>query len=65
MREAFQHRNFPAELEARWRLVKTASDQDLPRQVLAVTWELEAELLIVEGGKVRRAITGSRDALNG
>jgi HNH endonuclease len=66
IREAFQYRNLPAELEARWRLVETAWDLDLPRQVLAVTYEPDAELLVVESGKIRRrTITGSRDALNG
>lgn len=66
VREDFQYRNLPAELEARWRLVETAWDLNLPRHVLAVTYEPESELLVVEGGKVRRkAITGSREALNG
>jgi hypothetical protein len=36
------------------------------RHVLAVTYEPEAEILVVKGGKTRRrAITGSREALNG
>jgi hypothetical protein len=66
VREDFQYRNLPAEVEARWRLVETAWDLDLPRNVLAVTYEPVAELLVVEGGEVRRrAITGSREALNG
>lgn len=66
VREDFQYRNLPAELEARWRLVETAWNLDLPRHVLAVTYEPEGELLVVEGRKVRRrAITGSRDALSG
>ena len=66
VREDFQYRNLPAEVEARWRLVETAWDLDLPRHVLAVTYEPRADLLVVEGGKVRRrAITGSREALNG
>ena len=66
MRQDFQFRNLPAELEARWRLVETAWDLNLPRHVLAMTYEPEGELLVVEGGKVRRrAITGSRGALNG
>ena len=66
MRQDFQFRNLPAELEARWRLVETAWDLNLARHVLAVTYEPEGALLVVEGGKVlRRAITGSRDPLNG
>jgi hypothetical protein len=66
IREDFQYRNLPAELEARWRLVETAWDLALPRHVLAVTYEPDGELLIVKGGRARRrAITGSREALNG
>jgi hypothetical protein len=38
----------------------------VPAHVLAVTYEPPSNLLVVEGGKVRRrAITGSREALNG
>ena len=66
IREGFQYRNLPAELEARWRLVETAWDLALPRHVLAVAHDREADLLVVTGGKAhRRAITGSRAALNG
>ena len=63
---AFQYRNLPAELEARWRLVETAWDLALPRQVLAVAHDGETGLLVVTAGKVRRRpVTGSRGALNG
>ena len=66
VRADFQYRNLPVELEARWRLVETAWDLNLPAHVLAVTYEPQSNLLVVEGGKVRRrAITGSREALNG
>jgi hypothetical protein len=66
VREDFQYCNLPSELEARWRLVETAWELNLPRHVLAVTYEPEGELLVVEDGKVRRRpITSSRDALNG
>jgi hypothetical protein len=66
VRADFQYCNLPVELEARWRLVETAWELNLPRHVLAVTYEADSELLVVESGKVRRrAITGSREALNG
>lgn len=66
VREQFQYRNLGAELEARWRLVETAWELNLPRHVLVVTYEPDNELLVVGGGELRRrAITGSREALNG
>lgn len=66
VRADFQYRNLPFEVEARWRLVETAWDLQLPPRLLAVTYEPEGELLVVEDGKVRRrSVTGSRDALNG
>ncbi len=66
IREAFQYGNLPAELEARWWPVETAWDLELPRHVLAVAHDREADLLVVTPGKARRrAITGSRAALNG
>ena len=66
VRADFQYRNLPVELEARWRLVETAWNANVPAHVLAVTYEPQSNLLVVEGGKVRRrAITGSREALNG
>jgi 5-methylcytosine-specific restriction endonuclease McrA len=62
----FQYRNLPFEVEARWRLVETAWELNLPRHALAVTYEPDGELLVVPGGNVRRRpITGARDALNG
>jgi hypothetical protein len=66
LRADIQYCNLPVEVEARWRLVETAWELDLPRHVLSVTYEPAGELLVVESGKIRRkAVTGSRDALNG
>jgi hypothetical protein len=66
LRADIQYTNLPVEIEARWRLVETAWELNLPRHVLSVTYEPASELLVVEGSKIRRkAITGSRDALNG
>jgi hypothetical protein len=66
LRADIQYANLPVEIEARWRLVETAWELNLPRHVLAVTYEPADELLVVEGDKIRRKpITGSRDALNG
>ncbi len=58
--------SLPAEAEARWRLVETAWELDLPAHALTVAYEPEAELLIPDRTRYRRrSITGVRDALNG
>jgi hypothetical protein len=54
----------PAEAEARWRLVETAWQLNLPRAGVAVDVDLGQQLLFVE--RVRRVnLTGVRPALNG
>jgi 5-methylcytosine-specific restriction endonuclease McrA len=64
--EQFQHRNLPYEVEARWRLVETAWQLNLPRNTLVVSYDSGAELLIAEDRLLRRtSITPCRDALNG
>lgn len=64
--EQYQCRNLPCEIEARWRLVETAWELNLPRQVLTVGFDPDSELLVVYDRLFeRRAITGCRDALNG
>lgn len=62
----YQHRNLPSEIEARWRLVETAWELNLPRHVLSVGFDPVGELLIVDDRRFeRKAITSCRDALNG
>jgi 5-methylcytosine-specific restriction endonuclease McrA len=62
--EQYQYQNLPSEVEARWRLVETAWQLNLPRQVLTV--ELEGELLVISSRQFnRKPITSCRDALNG
>jgi hypothetical protein len=64
--ELYQHRNLPFEVDARWRLVETAWQLDLPLNTLVVAYDGEAELLIAESRLLRRTgITPCRDALNG
>lgn len=52
-----------AEVEARWRLVETAWQLNLPRQLLTVEFEPVTETLVVP--RRRMNITGARAALNG
>lgn len=64
--EQFQYCNLPIEVEARWRLVETAWELNLPRHVLTVGYDIDSELLVVNDRTMeRKAITGCRDALNG
>ena len=39
LREQYQYRNLPTEVEARWRLVETAWELNLPRHVLTVGYK--------------------------
>lgn len=54
-----------SEAEARWRLVETAWELNLPREVLRVSYDPDGELLLPAARARRKAITGARDALNG
>jgi 5-methylcytosine-specific restriction endonuclease McrA len=66
LREQFQFRNFPQEVEARWRLVETAWELSLPRAALTLAYDDETRLLVpVKTLQRRRGITSARDALNG
>lgn len=63
---SYQHRNLPAEVEARWRLVETAWDLGLPTAALTVSYDVETGGLIA-GTRLgrRKSIVACRDALNG
>lgn len=66
LHEQYQYRNLPSEVEARWRLVETAWQLDLPRHVLSVEYDPDGDFLIVQDRRLeRRPITACRDALNG
>lgn len=55
-----------AETEARWRLVETAWELNLPRHVIHIAHDEESKLLHTITNQNRRVnITSSRDALNG
>jgi hypothetical protein len=64
--ELYQHRNLPFEVEARWRLVETAWELDLPTSALVVAYDGGLECLVAESRLTqRKAITSCRGALNG
>src|SRR5262249_13406997 len=64
--ELYQHRNFPFEIEARWRLVETAWELNLPTSAVVVAYDGETECLVADSRTSRRkAVAQYRDALNG
>lgn len=59
-------KNLDAEVEARWRLVETAWENNISRSTLQVEHDLATGLLVVQQAGVRRkSITSVRTALNG
>jgi hypothetical protein len=66
MKELYQYRNLEQEVEARWRLVETAWNLNINRNVLEVKYDALDELFFVEtDAKRRKNITSVRDSLNG
>lgn len=64
--ETYQCQNLPSEIEARWRLVETAWELNLPRSVLTVAYDANDQCLVVNDRALeRKPITSCRDALNG
>jgi len=58
--------NLPVEVEARWRLVETAWELGIARNLVTVDYDAETEsLFAIDRAKRRKSVTGSRDALNG
>ena len=58
--------NLPMEIESRWRLVETAWELNLPKHLVSVQYEPEAQGLVVEDSRQRRrSVTGARGALSG
>ncbi len=64
--EAQQLVNLPTETEARWRLVETAWELGVSRNILVVNHNAETErLFVIDAAKRRKPITGARTALSG
>jgi hypothetical protein len=56
--EQFQFKNLPAEVEARWKLVETAWELNLPRHALAVQYAPDDELELIRFCGVLPAVGG-------
>ncbi len=63
--EGNQALNLPAEVEARWRLVETAWELKVSRNLIGVDYDADLELLFVQRPMSRTNITSCRSALNG
>ncbi len=62
--EQYQYQNLPHEVEARWRLVETAWQLNLPRNVIMVGYD-EQDGSLFTANRRRTVITSCRNALNG
>jgi hypothetical protein len=60
-----QSDNLPLEVEARWRLVETAWELGVSRNIVSINYDSKTESLFSIDGVRRRSITGCRDALIG
>ena len=65
LKSSHQFSNLPIEVEARWRLVETAWELNVSRNLLRIENEESSDYLFTTFNGRRKAITSSRDALNG
>ncbi len=63
--EAFQFKNLQAETEARWRLVETAWNNNISRNLMIVEYDEMTDSLIGITSLRRSNVTSARPALNG
>ena len=66
LKESVQFNNLDSEIEARWNLVETAWNLNLPSNLLNVNYDEEGEIFFIQNNKMRRVdITSARNSLNG
>ena len=66
LKESIQFNNFDSEVEARWNLVETAWNLNLPSNLLNVNYDDEGEIFFTQNDRMRRVnVTSARDSLNG
>lgn len=64
--EKLQSENLPHEVEARWRLVETAWELNISRNLISIDYDPDNQLLFTFSDRRRRVdVTSCRDALNG
>lgn len=65
LQESPYHDNFSLETESRWRLVETAWELNISRNLLNIKFDEGQEILFVDNNLRRKSVTSARDALNG
>ena len=65
LNELQESENLPREVEARWRLVETAWDLKMSRNIIRVEYDNERELIYTHKANRRVDVTSSKDVLNG
>lgn len=65
LKESEYFSNFESETEARWRLVETAWELNISRNLIRVEYDKKDELLFVDSKIRRKKVTSAKDALNG
>ncbi len=65
LNELQESENLPREVEARWRLVETAWDLNIPTNLIKVKYDNEREIFYTDKSNRRIDVTPSKDALNG
>ncbi len=65
LNELKESENLPSEVEARWRLVETAWDLNMPTNLIKVKYDNEREIFYTDKSNRRIDVTPSKDALNG
>jgi len=63
--EQFQYENLIEETEARWRLVETAWELNLPKHLIQIDYKEETREFFADNKLRRVAVTSARPALNG
>ena len=63
--EAFQYNNLAEETEARWRLVETAWELNLPKHLIQIDYKEETKEFIGDNKLRRVPVTSARPSLNG
>ena len=63
--EQFQYNNLTEETEARWRLVETAWELNLPKHLIQIDYKEETREFIADNKLRRVSVTSARPSLNG
>lgn len=63
--EQFQYNNLMEETEARWRLVETAWELNLPRHLIQIDYKEETREFLADNKLRRVSVTSARPSLNG